>query len=170
MLNLFAYTGGATLSAAKAGSAVTHVDASKGMVTWAKENAAASGLSDAPIRWIVDDCVKFVEREIRRGNHYDGIIMDPPSYGRGPKGEIWKIEESIYPFIELTTQILSDDPLFFLINSYTTGLQPAVLNYMMQTAITPKFGGHTEASEIGLPVTDNGLVLPCGASGRWSKQ
>lgn len=170
VLNLFAYTGGATLSAAKAGAAVTHVDASKGMVTWAKENAAASGLSDAPIRWLVDDCVKFVEREIRRGNHYDGIIMDPPSYGRGPKGEIWKIEESIYPFIELTTQILSDDPLFFLINSYTTGLQPAVLNYMMQTAITPKFGGHTEASEIGLPVTDNGLVLPCGASGRWSKQ
>ena len=170
VLNLFAYTGGATLSAAKAGAAVTHVDASKGMVTWAKENAAASGLSDAPIRWLVDDCVKFVEREIRRGNHYDGIIMDPPSYGRGPKGEIWKIEESIYPFIELTTQILSDDPLFFLINSYTTGLQPAVSNYMMQTAITPKFGGHTEASEIGLPVTDNGLVLPCGASGRWSKQ
>lgn len=170
VLNLFAYTGGATLSAAKAGAAVTHVDASKGMVTWAKENAAASDLSDAPIRWLVDDCVKFVEREIRRGNHYDGIIMDPPSYGRGPKGEIWKIEESIYPFIELTTQILSDDPLFFLINSYTTGLQPAVLNYMMQTAITPKFGGHTEASEIGLPVTDNGLVLPCGASGRWSKQ
>ena len=170
VLNLFAYTGGATLSAAKAGAAVTHVDASKGMVTWAKENAAASGLSDAPIRWLIDDCVKFVEREIRRGNHYDGIIMDPPSYGRGPKGEIWKIEESIYPFIELTTQILSDDPLFFLINSYTTGLQPAVLNYMMQTAITPKFGGHTEASEIGLPVTDNGLVLPCGASGRWSKQ
>ena len=170
VLNLFAYTGGATLSAAKAGAAVTHVDASKGMGTWAKENAAASGLSDAPIRWLVDDCVKFVEREIRRGNHYDGIIMDPPSYGRGPKGEIWKIEESIYPFIELTTQILSDDPLFFLINSYTTGLQPAVLNYMMQTAITPKFGGHTEASEIGLPVTDSGLVLPCGASGRWSKQ
>ena len=170
VLNLFAYTGGATLSAAKAGAAVTHLDASKGMVTWAKENAAASGLSDAPIRWLVDDCVKFVEREIRRGNHYDGIIMDPPSYGRGPKGEIWKIEESIYPFIELTTQILSDDPLFFLINSYTTGLQPAVLNYMMQTAITPKFGGHTEASELGLPVTDSGLVLPCGASGRWSKQ
>ena len=169
VLNLFAYTGGATLSAAKAGAAVTHVDASKGMVTWAKENAAASGLSDAPIRWLVDDCVKFVEREIRRGNHYDGIIMDPPSYGRGPKGEIWKIEESIYPFIELTTQILSDDPLFFLINSYTTGLQPAVLNYMIQTAITPKFGGHTEASEIGLPVTDSGLVLPCGASGRWSR-
>ena len=170
VLNLFGYTGGATLAAAAAGAQVTHVDASKGMVAWAKENARSSNLESAPIRWIVDDCVKFVEREIRRGNHYDAIIMDPPSYGRGPKGEIWKIEESIYPFIELTTQILSDDPLFFLINSYTTGLQPAVLNYMMQTALTPKFGGHTEASEIGLPVTDNGLVLPCGASGRWSKQ
>ena len=170
VLNLFGYTGAASLACASAGAEVCHVDASKGMVAWAKENAVSSGLADKPIRWLVDDCVKFVQREIRRGNHYDGIIMDPPSYGRGPKGEIWKIEESIYPFIELTTQILSDDPLFFLINSYTTGLQPAVLNYMMQTAITPKFGGHTEASEIGLPVTDNGLVLPCGASGRWSKQ
>lgn len=169
VLNLFAYTGGATLAAAKAGASVTHVDASKGMVQWAKENAAASGLQDAPIRWLVDDCVKFVEREIRRGNHYDGIIMDPPSYGRGPKGEIWKIEESIWPFIELTTQILADDALFFLINSYTTGLQPAVLSYMMNTAITTRFGGKVEASEIGLPVTKNGLVLPCGASGRWQK-
>ena len=167
VLNLFAYTGGATLSAAKAGAAVTHVDASKGMVTWAKENAAASGLSDAPIRWLVDDCVKFVEREIRRGNHYDGIIMDPPSYGRGPKGEIWKIEESIYPFIELTTQILSDDPLFFLINSYTTGLQPAVLSYMLSAVIQKKRGGEVQSSEIGLPVSSNGLVLPCGATGRW---
>lgn len=170
VLNLFAYTGGATLSAAKAGAAVTHVDASKGMVAWAKENAAASGLSDAPIRWLVDDCVKFVEREIRRGNKYDAIIMDPPSYGRGPKGEIWKIEDSIYPFIELTTQILSDEPLFFLINSYTTGLQPAVLTYMINTAIVSKFGGAVEASEIGLPVSSNGLVLPCGASGRWTKE
>lgn len=169
VLNLFAYTGGATLSAAKAGAHVTHVDASKGMVNWAKENAASSGLSDAPIRWLVDDCVKFVEREIRRGNKYDAIIMDPPSYGRGPKGEIWKIEDSIYPFIELTSQILSDDPLFFLVNSYTTGLQPAVLSYMINTAITAKFGGKVEASEIGLPVSSNGLVLPCGASGRWSK-
>jgi 23S rRNA (cytosine1962-C5)-methyltransferase len=167
VLNLFAYTGGATLAAAKAGAQVTHVDASKGMVTWAKENAAASGLSDAPIRWLVDDCVKFVEREIRRGNTYDAIIMDPPSYGRGPKGEIWKIEESIFPFIRLTAQILSKDALFFLINSYTTGLQPAVLSYMIQTAIVPEFGGKTEASEIGLPVTSNGLVLPCGCSGRW---
>lgn len=169
VLNLFAYTGGATLAAARAGASVTHVDASKGMVTWAKENAAASGLSDAPIRWLVDDCGKFVEREIRRGNHYDAIIMDPPSYGRGPKGEIWKIEDSIYPFIELTSQILSNDPLFFLINSYTTGLQPAVLSYMINTVIVSKFAGHVIADEVGLPVTASGLVLPCGASGRWSK-
>lgn len=169
VLNLFAYTGGATLSAAKAGANVTHVDASKGMVAWAKENAVASGLKDAPIRWLVDDCVKFVEREIRRGNQYDAIIMDPPSYGRGPKGEIWKIEESIYPFIELTTQILTDKPLFYLVNSYTTGLQPAVLTYMIQTALVPRFGGVVESSEIGLPVSSNGLVLPCGASGRWTQ-
>lgn len=169
VLNLFAYTGGATLSAAKAGANVTHVDASKGMVAWAKENAAASGLKGAPIRWLVDDCVKFVEREIRRGNQYDAIIMDPPSYGRGPKGEIWKIEESIYPFIELTTQILTDKPLFYLVNSYTTGLQPAVLTYMIQTALVPRFGGVVESSEIGLPVSSNGLILPCGASGRWTQ-
>ena len=168
ILNLFAYTGGATLSAAAAGASVTHVDASKGMVLWAKENAISSGLENAPIRWLVDDCVKFVEREIRRGNKYDGIIMDPPSYGRGPKGEIWKIEDSIYPFIELTTQILSEEPLFFLINSYTTGLQPAVLTYMMNTAIVKRFGGHVEAEEIGLSVSSNGLILPCGASGRYS--
>ena len=167
VLNLFAYTGGATLAAAAAGASVTHVDASKGMVTWAKENAQSSGLSDAPIRWLVDDCVKFVEREIRRGNKYDGIIMDPPSYGRGPKGEIWKIEEKVYPFVELCTQIMSDNPLFFLINSYTTGLQPAVLSYMLNTAVVSKFGGKVEAEEIGLPVSSNGLVLPCGASGRW---
>lgn len=167
VLNLFAYTGGATLAAAAAGAHVTHVDASKGMVGWAKENAKESGLGDAPIRWLVDDCVKFVEREIRRGNKYDGIIMDPPSYGRGPKGEIWKIEESIWPFIELTTQILSKDALFFLINSYTTGLQPAVLSYMMNLAIAKRFGGNVEADEIGLPVSKSGLILPCGASGRW---
>ncbi|MBQ4537586.1 MAG: class I SAM-dependent methyltransferase [Lachnospiraceae bacterium] len=169
VLNLFAYTGGATLATAAAGAAVTHVDASKGMVGWAKENAVSSGLGDAPIRWLVDDCVKFVEREIRRGNKYDGIIMDPPSYGRGPKGEIWKIEDSIWPFVELATQILSEDALFFLINSYTTGLQPAVLSYMMNTALTKRFGGHVEAEEIGLPVTESGLVLPCGASGRWTR-
>ena len=167
VLNLFAYTGGATLAAAAAGASVTHVDASKGMVSWAKENAAASGLQDAPIRWLVDDCVKFVEREIRRGNQYDAIIMDPPSYGRGPKGEIWKMEEKIHPFIQLCTQILSASPLFFLINSYTTGLQPAVLSYMIETELVSKFGGHADAQEIGLPVSENGLVLPCGASGRW---
>lgn len=166
VLNLFAYTGGATLAAAAAGASVTHVDASKGMVTWAKENAISSGLKDAPIRWLVDDCVKFVEREIRRGNHYDAIIMDPPSYGRGPKGEIWKIEESVYPLIQLCSQILTDNPLFFLINSYTTGLQPAVLSYMISTVLGTANGTVT-ASEIGLPVSSNGLVLPCGASGRY---
>ena len=169
VLNLFAYTGGATLAAAAAGASVVHVDASKGMVGWAKENAAASGLSGAPIRWLVDDCVKFVEREIRRGNQYDGIIMDPPSYGRGPKGEIWKMEENIWVFIELVTRLLSEDALFFLINSYTTGLQPAVLSYMMNQAIVKRFGGHVTADEIGLPVEESGLVLPCGASGRWQR-
>ncbi|MDD6571148.1 MAG: class I SAM-dependent methyltransferase [Thermoflexaceae bacterium] len=168
VLNLFAYTGGATLAAAQAGAAVTHVDASKGMVGWAKENAVSSGLSDAPIRWIVDDCVKFVEREIRRGNHYDAIIMDPPSYGRGPKGEIWKIEDSIYPLIQLCTKLLSDDPLFFLINSYTTGLAPSVLTYMLATELK-NFKGTVKSDEVGLPVSSNGLVLPCGASGRWEK-
>ncbi len=169
VLNLFAYTGGATLSASAAGASVTHVDAAKGMVGWAKENAASSNLADRPIRWLVDDCVKFVEREIRRGNKYDAIIMDPPSYGRGPKGEIWKIEDSIFPFIELTMDILSDDPLFYLVNSYTTGLQPAVLTYMLSMTVKKKYGGEVESSEIGLPVSGNGLVLPCGASGRWSR-
>ena len=166
VLNLFAYTGGATIAAAAAGASVTHVDASKGMVTWAKENAASSGLADAPIRWIVDDCVKFVEREIRRGNHYDAIIMDPPSYGRGPKGEIWKIEESIHPLVKLCAQLLVDRPLFFLINSYTTGLQPAVLSYLILTELK-RFPGKVAADEIGLPVSSNGLTLPCGASGRF---
>lgn len=169
VLNLFAYTGGATISAAAAGAKVTHVDASKGMVTWAKENAVSSNIPSDRIRWLVDDCVKFVEREIRRGNTYDGIIMDPPSYGRGPKGEIWKIEESIFPFIELAAKVLSKDAEFFLINSYTTGLQPAVLSYMLNTVLCPKFGGTVQAQEIGLPVRENGLVLPCGASGRWSR-
>ncbi len=169
VLNLFAYTGGATLAAAAAGAAVTHVDASKGMVSWARENALASGLENAPIRWLVDDCVKFVEREIRRGNKYEGIIMDPPSYGRGPKGEIWKMEENIWTFLQLTTQLLSKNALFFLVNSYTTGLQPAVLSYMMHTAIVKSFGGHVQAQEIGLPVTSSGLVLPCGAAGRWQR-
>jgi 23S rRNA (cytosine1962-C5)-methyltransferase len=167
VLNLFAYTGGATLAAAKAGASVVHVDASKGMVTWAKENAASSGLAQAPVRWIVDDCTKFVEREIRRGHHYDGIIMDPPSYGRGPKGEIWKIEENIYPFIQLCANLLSSRPLFFLVNSYTTGLAPSVLTYMISSAVLPKFGGSVRSDELGLPVTASGLVLPCGASGRW---
>lgn len=167
ILNLFAYTGGATLACASAGASVTHVDASKGMVAWAKENAISSGLGDAPIRWLVDDCVKFVEREIRRGNHYDGIIMDPPSYGRGPKGEIWKIEDSLYSFICLCTRLLSDNAVFFLINSYTTGLAPAVLTYMIETEICTDFGGSVTSDEIGLPVSSNGLVLPCGASGRW---
>lgn len=170
VLNLFGYTGGATLAAAKAGAKVTHVDASKGMITWGKENAVSSGLGDAPIRWLVDDCVKFVEREIRRGNHYDGIIMDPPSYGRGPKGEIWKLEEKIHPFIALASQLLSDDPLFFLVNSYTTGLAPAVLTYMISTEVCSKFGGCVESQEIGLPVKESGLILPCGASGRWSRE
>lgn len=169
VLNLFAYTGGATLAAVAAGASVTHVDASKGMVSWAKENMAASGFADAPVRWIVDDCVKFVEREIRRGRKYDAIIMDPPSYGRGPKGEIWKIEEKIHPFIKLCVQLLPDQPLFVLINSYTTGLQPAVLSYMLDIEVVKKYGGRAEAQEIGLPVSSNGLVLPCGASGRWER-
>ena len=167
VLNLFAYTGGATIACAAEGASVTHVDASKGMVAWAKENAAVSGLGDAPVRYLVDDCQKFVEREIRRGNTYDAIIMDPPSYGRGPKGEIWKLEESLYPFVELCSQILSKKPVFVLINSYTTGLQPAVLSYMLNVLIKNRYEGNVEADEIGLPVTDTGLVLPCGASGRW---
>ena len=165
VLNLFAYTGGATLAAAKAGAAVTHVDAAKGMVAWAKENAVDSGLAEAPIRWLVDDCMKFVEREIRRGNTYDAIIMDPPSYGRGPKGEIWKIEEAVYPLIKACSQILSDNPLFFLVSSYTTGLQPAVLTYMLGTALE-KYNPIVESDEVGLPVSSTGLILPCGASGR----
>ena len=167
VLNLFAYTGGATLAAALSGAEVTHVDASKGMVNWAKENALASGLENAKIRWLVDDCQKFVEREIRRGNKYDAIIMDPPSYGRGPKGEIWKIEDNIYSFIELCEKLLSDAAIFFLINSYTTGLQPAVLTYMLESLINSKHPGFVKSDEIGLPVSSNSLILPSGASGRW---
>lgn len=167
VLNLFAYTGGATLAAAAAGAKVTHVDASKGMVSWAKENAAASGLGDAPIRWLVDDCRKFVERELRRGSRYDAVIMDPPSYGRGPKGEIWKIEESVYPFIQLCSELLSDDPLFFLINSYTTGLQAGVLTAMLTQAVSSAHGGSVVSDELGLNIEASGLVLPAGASGRW---
>lgn len=168
VLNLFAYTGGATLAAAAAGADVTHVDASKGMVAWAKENAASSNLQDAHIRWLVDDCRKFVERELRRGNSYDAIIMDPPSYGRGPKGEIWKIEESIYPFVRLCAELLSDNPLFFLINSYTTGLQAGVLTAMLKLAVASRFGGHCDADELGLNIEGSELVLPAGASGIWT--
>ena len=167
VLNLFAYTGGATLAAAAAGASVCHVDAAKGMVSWARENAKSSGLEGAPIRWIIDDCAKFVEREIKRGRRYDAIIMDPPSYGRGPSGEIWKLEKDLYPFLQLVMGVLSDDPLFVVINSYTTGLAPSVLGYMMNTLITKKYGGQTECQELGLPVTDSGLVLPCGSTGRW---
>ncbi|MDO5100976.1 MAG: class I SAM-dependent methyltransferase [Eubacteriales bacterium] len=169
VLNLFAYTGGATLACAAAGASVTHVDASKGMVGWAKENAAASGLGQKPIRWLVDDCLKFVEREIRRGNSYDAIVMDPPSYGRGPKGEIWKIEDMVFSLICQCTKILSPQPLFFLINSYTTGLAPAVLTYMLGVTMGKKYGGRVQSEEIGLPVASSGLVLPCGASGRWEE-
>ena len=167
ILNLFAYTGGATISALHAGASVTHVDASKGMVTWAKENAVSTGVVDMPVRWLVDDCVKFVEREIRRGNTYDGIIMDPPSYGRGPKGETWKIEDCVFDLIKKSALLLSDEPLFFLINSYTTGLQPGVLKTMTDLVITPAKGGTSSADEIGLPISGSDLILPCGANGRW---
>ena len=167
-LNLFAYTGGATLACAAAGASVCHVDAAKGMVAWAKENAKSSGLENRPIRWIVDDCAKFVEREIRRGRRYDAIIMDPPSYGRGPSGEIWKLEENLWPFVQLVSQVLSDKPLFVIINSYTTGLAPSVVGYIMDSIFTKRFGGHSECGELGLPVKDSGLVLPCGSTGRWT--
>lgn len=169
VLNLFAYTGGATVAALKAGAEVVHVDASKGMVQWAKENAALSGVSDKPVRWIVDDCVKFVQREIRRGNKYDIIIMDPPSYGRGPGGEIWKLENEVYNFVELCSQVLSDKPIMVLINSYTTGLSPAVMQYILGSVIKPRFSGSVESDEIGLPVTQSGMILPCGASAIWHK-
>ncbi len=170
VLNLFAYTGGATVACAAAGASVCHVDAAKGMVQWARENARLSGLSEAPIRWIVDDCAKFVEREIRRGRRYDAVIMDPPSYGRGPSGEVWKLEENLYPFVELVSGVLSDDPLFVILNSYTTGLAPSVLTYILQTVIGGRFGGRTVSDELGLPVTKTGLALPCGATGRWQKR
>ena len=169
VLNLFAYTGGATVAALSAGAQVVHVDASKGMVAWAKENAVASGVSNRPVRWIVDDCIKFVQREIRRGNKYDIIIMDPPSYGRGPGGEIWKLENEIYSFAKDCSQLLSDDPLMVLINSYTTGLSPSVMEYILGSLVPKKFGGKLFSSEIGLPVTQSGMVLPCGASAMWTK-
>lgn len=166
VLNLFAYTGGATLACAAAGAAVTHVDAAKGMVTWARENAALSGLKDTPIRWLVDDCGKFVARELRRGSRYDGIVMDPPSYGRGPGGEVWKLEETLYGLLTQAVQLLSDKPLFFLLNSYTTGLSPSVMAYLLGVA-TKGRGGSVRADEIGLPVRETGLVLPCGATAVW---
>ena len=169
VLNLFAYTGGATLAAAKAGAQVVHVDASKGMVQMAKRNAELSGLENAPIRYIVDDCQKFAQREIRRGNKYDAVIMDPPSYGRGPSGEIWKLEDQVGDLIGLLTELLSDKPLFFLLNSYTTGLSPAAMGYMLSLKLCPTFGGRVASDEIGLPVRQTGGVLPCGSSARWTK-
>ena len=170
VLNLFAYTGAATVAALAAGASVCHVDAAKGMVAWAKENAAASGVADRPVRWIVDDCAKFVEREIRRGRRYDAIIMDPPSYGRGPGGEVWKLEDSLWDFVSLTAGVLSDDPLFVIINSYTTGLAPTVLTYISESIFTRRFGGRSESAELGLPVTASGLCLPAGAACRWESE
>ena len=169
VLNLFAYTGGATLACAEAGASVSHVDASKGMVQWARENAAVSGLSDKPIRWLVDDCEKFVQREIRRGKTYDAIVMDPPSYGRGPGGEIWKLEDCIYDLVKTCSGVLSDEPLFFLLNSYTTGLSPSVMAYILRDVLGTKFGGNVTADEIGLPVEATGGVLPCGSTAIWQK-
>ena len=170
VLNLFAYTGGATVAALKAGASVTHVDASKGMTQWAKENAAASHVADCPVRWLVDDCMKFVQREIRRGNTYDIIIMDPPSYGRGPGGEVWKIENEVYSFVEECSKLLYEDSLMVLINSYTTGLSPSVMEYILAETVGKKFGGSVESDEIGIPVSSKpGRVLPCGASAIWKK-
>ena len=167
VLNLFAYTGGATLAAAAAGASVCHVDASRGMVQWARDNAKASSLEEKPIRWIVDDCRKFLEREIRRGHKYDALIMDPPSYGRGPSGEVWKFEDDIPSFLELSLGVLSEAPLFVQISTYTTGLSPSVMDYLLSSVVKSRFGGKTDCSELGLPVTSTGLVLPCGSSARW---
>ena len=169
VLNLFAYTGGATVAAASAGASVCHVDAAKGMVHWARENAELSSLNEKPIRWIVDDCKKFVEREIRRGSKYDAVILDPPSYGRGPGGEVWKLEEHVYELVSLVSEVLTDDPLFVLLNSYTTGLSASTMAYVLGSAMK-KFGGKVEAEEIGLPVTQSGMALPCGSSAIWSKE
>lgn len=169
ILNLFAYTGGATLACAAAGARVCHVDASKGMVQWARENAALSGLSERPVRWIVDDCKKFVEREIRRGVRYDGVVMDPPSYGRGPGGEVWKLEDSVYELVRTCAQVLSEDARFFLLNSYTTGLSPSVMQYILSVTVGAMHGGTVTADEIGLPVKKSGLVLPCGSTAVWMK-
>lgn len=167
VLNLFAYTGGATIACLKEGASVVHVDASKGMTQWAKENAEASDVSDKAVRWIVDDCIKFVQREIRRGNKYDIIILDPPSYGRGPKGEIWHLEESLYDFVSLIKDVLSDNPLMVLLNSYTTGLSASVMKYILDDIIVKEKGGSVTADEIGLPVSSNGEILPCGATAVW---
>lgn len=167
VLNLFAYTGGATIACASAGARVVHVDAAKGMVQWAKENAAVNGLTNAPIRYIVDDCVKFVEREIRRGNKYDAIIMDPPSYGRGPKGEIWKFEDELCNLVNKCKQILSDNPLFFIINSYTTGISHTIVGNVVSMTLCKAFGGKVTTDEIGIPIKSSGMVLPCGAATRW---
>lgn len=169
VLNLFAYTGGATIACAEAGASVSHVDASKGMVQWARDNAAASGLSDKPIRWLVDDCEKFVAREIRRGNLYDGVVMDPPSYGRGPGGEVWKLEDCVYDLVKLCAGVLSEKPLFFLLNSYTTGLSPSVMAYILSEVLTEKFGGSVSAEEIGLPVRSSEMPLPCGSTAIWQE-
>lgn len=169
VLNLFAYTGGATIACLEAGAKVTHVDASKGMVGWAKENAAASGLADKPVRWLVDDCMKFVKREIRRGNKYDAIIMDPPSYGRGPNGEVWKLEQQLSELLTDTGKILSDDPLFFFLNSYTGGISPTILNYMVKSCIAPKNIGTVFTEEIGIKVTKRNVILPCGNTTIWKK-
>lgn len=169
VLNLFAYTGGATLAAAAAGASVCHVDAARGMVAWARENAKSSGLSDAPVRYIVDDCKKFVQREIKRGRRYDAVIMDPPSYGRGPTGEVWKFENDIAPFLELCAGVLSPEPLFVIISSYTAGISPSVASYLLGTVLLPRFGGKVEASELGLLCQSTGLALPCGHTARWMK-
>lgn len=167
VLNLFAYTGGATVACSYAGAQVCHVDSSKGMVAWAKENISSSGLQDRPVRYIVDDVVKFVNREIRRGNKYDAIIMDPPSYGRGANGEVWQFEENICDLVELCTSVLSDNPLFFLINSYTTGISSTVLENILNLNIAKKYNGKVTSGEIGLPMTNSKLILPCGIFGRW---
>ena len=169
VLNLFAYTGAATCACLAAGAEVCHVDAARGMVTWAKENAVCSGVSDRPLRWIVDDCLKFCEREIRRGKSYDAIIMDPPSYGRGPNGEVWRLEDNLWQLVSTVSRLLSDRPLFVLINSYTTGLSPSVLTYISETLFTRTYGGASRAEELGLPVSATGLCLPCGASCRWER-
>ena len=169
MLNLFAYTGGATVACLAAGASVCHVDSSKGMVAWAKENIASSGLSERPVRFIIDDVTKFVQREIRRGNKYDAIIMDPPSYGRGKNGEVWQFENNISDLVELCEQVLSDNPLFFLINSYTTGISSRVLENILSLKINRK-NGKLSSGEIGLPMKDSGLVLPCGIYGRWESK